>query len=194
MGSSRWIYIHSSPQLWIYLYHVCVAHALPRPHEVSSPLALIFFYRELHCVSLLQRIPLCLSEVGGENRRFPDRESKPGARHPHRTHRTHDTTDQWRVISSARAKPPENVTHFRVVASRVPSLGVCSCTFLLISARKNNAFLQAADSRCSSHLIKITVLWISYSSQFQKCNTSNIILRISYSSSWACSRYAWVTL
>ena len=41
---------------------------------------------------------LLKSEVGGENRRFPNRESKPSTQHPHRTHRTHDTTDQWREI------------------------------------------------------------------------------------------------
>ena len=36
-----------------------------------------------------------VSEVGAENRRFPNRESKPSAQHPHRTH---DTTDQWREV------------------------------------------------------------------------------------------------
>ena len=35
------------------------------------------------------------SEVGGEHGRRTDRESKPSAQHPHRTH---DTTDQWREI------------------------------------------------------------------------------------------------
>ena len=47
---------------------------------------------------------LYLSEVGGENRRFPDRESKPSTQHPHRTHRAHDTTDQWREISGGGAE------------------------------------------------------------------------------------------
>ena len=131
-----------------------------------------------------------VSEVGGENRRFPDRESKPGARHPHRTHRTHDTTDQWRVISSARAKPPENVTLLRLPASRVPSTGVCSCTFLLISARKNNGFLVDMDSQCSSHLIKITVCEFHIRVNFKKCNTSNRIFRILYSLLLACSHAA----
>ena len=42
----------------------------------------------------------------GAKRECPDRESKPSAQHPHRTHRTHDTTtDQWReTILVARPK------------------------------------------------------------------------------------------
>ena len=92
------------------------------------------------------------------NRRYP----RPGilAQRPapgHRTHRTHDTTDQWREIfggwgeSRLFGLPSTGVTDLRPEWWRASRC-------LLVHFRKTNGFLQDMDSLCSSHLTKIMVL------------------------------------
>ena len=51
--------------------------------------------KKCYMSNIMLTFSISRSEVGGEHRRCPDRESKPSTQHQHRTH---DTTDQWREI------------------------------------------------------------------------------------------------
>ena len=119
-----------------------------------------------------------MSEVGVENRRFPDRESKPSTQHPHRTH---DTTDQWRETLwwLGRSWDFGLLAGSRGVGCRqhmAMFFEAIMIDFVTIRLRLQKGY----RFQCSSHAIKIRVLWKSPSSHLQKCNTSNRILTICY--------------
>ena len=100
----------------------------------------------------------CMSEVVGGN--GAQWSPLPGiqAQRPSPSHRTHDTTDQWRdLISVARAKVGGQ--SFSLPSSRkyAPSGWRVVSVFWFILARNYNGFVVDTFAECLSPLIKIRV-------------------------------------